>query len=200
MTAAQSLSIIIPVWRELRNLDSLLTGLTAAFAHDEIIIVDGGSDDGSRDVARRFPRITLLDSPRGLADSRVVAGRFDVQFDNGGGAFRMIAALMNLRSRLSGISTGDQAIFVRRAVFETLGGYAEIPLMEDIELTRRLKRAGRLVALRLRVTTAARKWEQEGVARTIVLMWTLRFLYVCRVSPARLHRWYYGPAQPPGTP
>ena len=112
----------------------------------------------------------------------------------------MIAALMNLRSRLSGISTGDQAIFVRRAVFETLGGYAEIPLMEDIELTRRLKRAGRLAALRLRVTTAARKWEQEGVARTIVLMWTLRLLYVCRVSPARLHRWYYGPAQPPGTP
>ena len=237
MTAAQSLSIIIPVWRELRNLDSLLTGLIAAFAHDEIIVVDGGSDDGSRDVARRFPRITLLDSPRGracqmntgaraargdvllflhadtrlppgaraailgaLADSRVVAGRFDVQFDNRGGAFRMIAALMNLRSRLSGISTGDQAIFVRRAVFETLGGYAEIPLMEDIELTRRLKRAGRLAALRLRVTTAARKWEQEGVARTIVLMWTLRFLYVCRVSPARLHRWYYGPAQPGGVP
>ena len=112
----------------------------------------------------------------------------------------MIAALMNLRSRLSGISTGDQAIFVRRAVFETLGGYAEIPLMEDIELTRRLKRAGRLAALRLRVTTAARKWEQEGVARTIVLMWTLRLLYVCGVSPARLHRWYYGPAQPGGVP
>src|SRR5262249_61682409 len=132
-----------------------------------------------------------------LGDPRVVAGRFDVRFDNPGPAFRMTAALMNLRSRWRGISTGDQAIFVRRAVFEALGGYAEIPLMEDVELTRRLKRAGRLAALRLRVTTAARKWERDGVARTILLMWALRFLYAAGVAPARLHRWYYGPARPP---
>jgi rSAM/selenodomain-associated transferase 2 len=130
-----------------------------------------------------------------LADPAVVGGRFDVAFDNPAPAFRMIAGLMNRRSRLSGISTGDQAIFVRRAAFEALGGYPEIPLMEDIELTRRLKRLGRLASLRLRVTTAARKWEREGVARTIVLMWTLRLLYFCGVSPARLHRWYY-----PGRP
>src|SRR5262249_9896303 len=133
-----------------------------------------------------------------LGDPRVVAGRFDVRFDNPGPAFRMIAALMNLRSRLSGIATGDQAIFVRRAVFEALGGYAEIPLMEDVELTRRLKRAGRLAALRLRVTTAARKWERDGVVRTILLMWALRFLYAVGVSPARLHRWYYGAGRPAG--
>ncbi|MGH7334436.1 MAG: TIGR04283 family arsenosugar biosynthesis glycosyltransferase [Candidatus Rokuibacteriota bacterium] len=231
------LSIVVPVWRELRQLDSLLAGLSAAFAQDEIIVVDGGSDDGSLDVVRRFPRVTLLEGTRGrarqmntgaraatgdillflhadtrlprgaraaildaLGDPGVVAGRFDVQFDNPRQAFRMIAALMNLRSRLSGISTGDQALFVRRAVFEALGGYAEIALMEDIELTHRLKRAGRLAALRLRVTTAARKWEQNGVARTIVLMWTLRFLYVCGVSPARLHRWYYGPTEPTVAP
>ena len=126
-----------------------------------------------------------------LADPRVVGGRFDVRFDNGAPAFRMIAALMNLRSRWSGISTGDQAIFVRRRVFESLGGYADIPLMEDVELTRRLKRAGRLAALRLPVTTAARKWEREGVVRTILLMWTLRLLYACGVPPRRLHGWYY---------
>jgi rSAM/selenodomain-associated transferase 2 len=226
----QPLSIVIPVWRELRHLDPLLGRLSADFAQDEIIVVDGGSDDGSPDLVRRFPRIALIEGARGrarqmnagarvatgevllflhadtrlppgartaildaLGDPRAVAGRFDVQFDNPRGIFRMIAALMNLRSRVSGISTGDQAIFVRRTVFESLGGYAEIPLMEDVELTRRLKRAGRQAALRLRVTTAARKWEQEGVARTIVLMWTLRLLYVCGVSPARLHRWYYGP-------
>ena len=98
---------------------------------------------------------------------------------------------MNWRSRLSGISTGDQGLFVRRAVFEALGGYPDIPLMEDIELTRRLKRRGRVGALRERVITSARKWEQEGVARTTLLMWTLRLLYACGVSPARLHRWYY---------
>jgi rSAM/selenodomain-associated transferase 2 len=139
----------------------------------------------------RLPPGAAAAIDRALEDHAVVGGRFDVRFDNPGPAYRMIAALMNLRSRLSGISTGDQAIFVRRRVFDALGGYPDIPLMEDVELTRRLKRAGRLAALRARVTTAARKWEREGVARTIVLMWTLRLLYACGVSPARLHRWYY---------
>ena len=128
---------------------------------------------------------------RALGDQRVVGGRFDVRFDNPAWPFRMIAALMNARSRLSGIFTGDQAIFVRRTAFEALGGYAPIPLMEDIELTRRLRRLGRVACLRRYVTTSARKWERDGVARTIGLMWALRFLYFCGVSPGRLHRWYY---------
>ena len=126
-----------------------------------------------------------------LAEPGVVAGRFDVRFDNEGALFRTIAWFMNARSRASGICTGDQAIFVRRADFEGIGGYPEIPLMEDIELSRRLKRRGRLRALRLRVTTSARKWEREGPLRTIGLMWALRFLHFCGVAPARLHRWYY---------
>lgn len=128
---------------------------------------------------------------RALADPAVVGGRFDVRLDNPRWPFRLIGGLMNLRSRLSGISTGDQALFVRRDVFETLGGFPDIPLMEDVEITRRLKRRGRQAALRDRVTTSARKWEREGVARTIGLMWALRLLYACGVSPARLHRWYY---------
>ena len=128
---------------------------------------------------------------RALADPAVVAGRFDVRLDNPRWPFRLIASLMNLRSRLSGISTGDQALFVRREVFAALGGFPDIPLMEDVEITRRLKRRGRQAALRERVTTSARKWEREGVARTIALMWTLRLLYACGISPARLHRWYY---------
>ena len=106
---------------------------------------------------------------------------------------------MNWRSRLTGIATGDQAIFVRRDVFDALGGYPDIPLMEDVELSARLKRRGRIRCLRLRVTTSARKWEREGILRTIVLMWTLRFLYFFRVDPARLHRWYYGRRQPAGS-
>jgi rSAM/selenodomain-associated transferase 2 len=81
-----------------------------------------------------------------LADPSVVGGRFDVQFDNPSPGFRVIAAMMNARSRVSGIFTGDQAIFVRRTTFEALGGYPDIPLMEDIELSRRLKRLGRLVS------------------------------------------------------
>jgi len=139
---------------------------------------------------------------RALDDQRVVGGRFDVAFDNPAWPFRMIAAMMNLRSRLSGIFTGDQAIFVRRAAFEALGGYPEIPLMEDIALTRRLRRLGRVACLRRRVTTSARKWERDGIARTIGLMWMLRFLYLCGVSPERLHRWYYPAlaAPPEGSP
>jgi rSAM/selenodomain-associated transferase 2 len=126
-----------------------------------------------------------------LGDLTVVGGRFDVQLDSRRLLLVLTAWLMNRRSRLTGISTGDQGIFVRRAVFDALGGYRDIPLMEDVELTRRLKRCGRLAALRLRVVTSARKWEDEGILRTIVLMWALRLLYALGVSPARLHRWYY---------
>jgi rSAM/selenodomain-associated transferase 2 len=126
-----------------------------------------------------------------LAEPGVVGGRFDVRFDNARALFRVIAWFMNARSRASGICTGDQAIFVRRADFEAVGGYPEIPLMEDIELSRALKRRGRMRALRLRVTTSARKWEREGPLRTIGLMWALRLLHFCGVAPARLHRWYY---------
>ncbi len=127
-----------------------------------------------------------------LEDSRVVGGRFDIRFDSPRAVFRMIAFFMNLRSRMSGISTGDQAIFVRRQVFEAMGGYPDMPLMEDVELSRRLKRRGRLAALPCRVTTSSRKWEREGALRTMALMWALRFLYMAGVPPARLHRWYYG--------
>jgi rSAM/selenodomain-associated transferase 2 len=127
-----------------------------------------------------------------LAEPGVVGGRFDVRLDSHRPLLRLVGTLMNHRSRLTGISTGDQGIFVRREIFDALGGYPDIPLMEDVELSRRLKRRGRLVALRLRVVTSARKWEREGVVRTVLLMWTLRLLYTLGVSPARLHRWYYG--------
>jgi rSAM/selenodomain-associated transferase 2 len=129
-----------------------------------------------------------------LADAGTVGGRFDVRLDSRRPLLALVGWLMNRRSRLTGICTGDQGIFVRRTVFEALGGYPDIPLMEDVELSRRLKRRGRLVALPLRVVTSARKWEREGVVRTIVLMWGLRLLYALGVSPARLHRCYYGRA------
>jgi GT2 family glycosyltransferase len=108
--------------------------------------------------------------------------------------FGVIATLMNLRSRLSGIATGDQAIFVRRSLFTQIGGYADQPLMEDIELCRRLKAwpgAGAPACLRARVHTSGRRWQQHGTWRTIVLMWRLRWRY-WRGEPAetlaRLYR------------
>lgn len=125
-----------------------------------------------------------------LTDARVVGGRFDVRLDAEGWPFRMIETLMNGRSRLTKISTGDQAIFVRRAVFQKIGGYPELELMEDIEFSRRLKREGRIACLRERVTTSARRWQRDGIARTIVKMWMLRLCHFCGVSTARLRTHY----------
>ncbi len=125
-----------------------------------------------------------------LSDTACVGGRFDVRFDSPRLSARMISSLMNLRSRCCGIATGDQAIFVRRAVFEKIGRFADIPLMEDIEFTRRLKRVGSLASLRDQVVTAFRRWEQQGPLRTILLMWTLRFLYWIGVSPHWLQHFY----------
>jgi len=117
-------------------------------------------------------------------------GRFDVRFDNSGRAFRMIAAMMNWRSRQSGIATGDQAIFVTRGAFDLVGGYDDIDLMEDIAFCRKLKSIAPPACLESRVTTSARRWEQQGITRTIILMWSLRFAYWLGVSPARIASWY----------
>ncbi|HVN87122.1 MAG TPA: TIGR04283 family arsenosugar biosynthesis glycosyltransferase [Candidatus Binatia bacterium] len=125
-----------------------------------------------------------------LTDPRVVGGRFDVRLEPSSRLLRVVAALMNLRSRLSRIATGDQAIFVRRQTFERIGGFAEMPLMEDIAFTRALKRAGRIACLRECVTTSSRRWQRNGVLRTILLMWMLRLLYFCGVSPSRLRAMY----------
>lgn len=125
-----------------------------------------------------------------LADSRCVGGRFDVRFEHDAGYAWLISRMMNLRSRWSGISTGDQALFVRREVFERLGGFADIPLMEDIEFSARLKQEGDVQALRSKVTTSFRRWEQDGPVRTILRMWSLRFLYWLGVAPQTLQRFY----------
>jgi rSAM/selenodomain-associated transferase 2 len=117
-------------------------------------------------------------------------GRFDVHIEGRAWMLRVVAWLMNLRSRLSGIATGDQAIFVTRQAFERVGGFPVQPLMEDIEISRRLKRLGRPSCLRARVCTSGRRWEQRGVWRTIVLMWRLRWRYWRGESPARLAQAY----------
>ena len=131
---------------------------------------------------------TMID--RTLADQRMVGGRFDVRFDRPSMWGTIISRMMNLRSRLSSIATGDQALFVRRPIFEQMGGFADMPLMEDIEFSRRLKRKGATAALTATVTTSFRRWERHGPLRTILLMWTLRFLYWIGISPSHLVEWY----------
>ena len=124
------------------------------------------------------------------SDAHIVGGRFDVELAPSSPLLWLTGWLMNWRSRLTRSATGDQAIFVRRDVFVQLGGYADMPLMEDIDLSRRLKRAGRVACLRERVITSSRRWRAHGVVRTILLMWTLRLLYACGVGPERLARMY----------
>lgn len=120
-------------------------------------------------------------------------GRFDVTLDAPGASLRLVGMMMNLRSRVTGVCTGDQAIFVDAATWAWAGGYEVIPLMEDIEFSTRLKRlVGRPASLRARATVSARRWLRDGVWRTILLMWTLRAQFALGAPPARLHARYHG--------
>lgn len=135
--------------------------------------------------------------PSGAADlladllrDRVAWGRFDLTIEGRHPFLKVVSACVNARSRLSGIATGDQAIFVRRDLFEAVGGYPSIPLMEDVALSRALRAVARPLCLRRRVVTSGRRWERRGVARTILLMWLLRLAFWLGVDPARLARLY----------
>ena len=117
-------------------------------------------------------------------------GRFDVRLSGNRPLYRVIAWSMNQRSRLTGVATGDQAIVVRRSLFEQVGGYEPIPLMEDVALSKTLRRHSRLYCTRASVITDSRRWEVNGAWRTIVLMWRLRWAYWRGASPEVLARRY----------
>jgi rSAM/selenodomain-associated transferase 2 len=138
----------------------------------------------------RLPDSALRDIAMALRGPDCLGGRFDVELEGEHWMLKVIGAMINTRSRLSKIGTGDQAIFVRRSVFEEIGGYPEIPLMEDIAFCRRLKPMGEIACLTSRVVTSGRRWEIEGVWRTILKMWTLKLLFLAGVSPNRLKQYY----------
>lgn len=125
-----------------------------------------------------------------LAAGSRVWGRFDVRIEGRHSFLRVIAALMNLRSRWTGIATGDQAMFMTRAAFEAVGGFAAQPLMEDIAMSARLLKHSRPACLRARVSTSGRRWESRGVWRTVLLMWRLRFAYWRGAAPEQLAELY----------
>jgi len=221
----RTVGVILPVLNEAGTLAATLDRLREQ-SPDEIIVVDGGSIDATRDVVRRHPALHLIEAERGRAaqmnagaaatrsdillflhaDARLppqalshvrvaiqvgyLWGRFDVRLDGTRPAYRVIERFMNLRSALTGIATGDQAIFVRRDIFQQLGGFAPISLMEDIELSARLRRKQPPARIRTPVLASVRRWERRGIVRTVLLMWGLRLLYWFGVSPARLARWY----------
>jgi rSAM/selenodomain-associated transferase 2 len=125
-----------------------------------------------------------------LNQSERIWGRFDVRFDSPLRILRVVSFMMNRRSRWTGIATGDQAMFVQRRAFERVGGFPEIALMEDIALSKSLKRLSRPVCLRARVTTSGRRWEENGALRTILLMWRLRAAFFLNADPSRLAERY----------
>ena len=125
-----------------------------------------------------------------LQNSKSVWGRFDVSFDNATPMLRLVAWFMNWRSALTGICTGDQAIFATAVAFSAVSGFNEIPLMEDIEISRKLKSLGKPIRLRTPVVTAARRWRTNGPIRTIFTMWWLRLRYWYGTSPETLLKWY----------
>jgi rSAM/selenodomain-associated transferase 2 len=128
-----------------------------------------------------------------LARTQRAWGRFDVTIAGRSRFLRVVAAMMNLRSRVTGIATGDQAMFVTRDAFARASGFPDIPLMEDIVLSRRLKAIGAPACLSARVTTSGRRWDRDGVVRTILTMWRLRLAFFLGAEPARLARRYgYG--------
>jgi len=129
----------------------------------------------------------------GLERSGQAWGRFDVRIGGRSVLLAVVGWLMNTRSRLTGIATGDQAIFVKREAFRAQGGFPDIALMEDIALCQRLKRVGRPLCLRQRAITSGRRWEKNGVLTTVLLMWRLRLSYLFGADPAALARRYgYG--------
>ena len=221
----KSVSVVMPTLNEAGTIAQTLAQVRQA-GECQTIVVDGGSRDGTSEVARLQADV-VLSSPRGrarqmnagaqvatgdillflhadtilplgfpalvdqaLAGPGVVGGRFDVCLDATGWPFRVIETLMNLRSRLTRISTGDQAIFVRRQAFLAVGGYPEVELMEDVELSRKLKRVGRIACLRAQVVTSARRWQRDGVVKTIALMWTLRLGHFLGIPPEHLKAFY----------
>ena len=228
------LSIILPVLDEADIITDALAALAPLRQRGaEVIVVDGGSRDGTVDLARPAAD-RVIASPRGRAaqmnagaalargavllflhadtrlpgnaDALVLAGlersgrawgRFDIDIAGRSPLLAIVAAAINLRSRLTRIATGDQAIFVSRDVFAAVGGFPEIALMEDVALSRTLKRISRPVCVAAKVTTSGRRWEQHGVLRTVVLMWRLRLAYFLGAEPAALARRYgYVPRKP----
>ena len=224
-----AVSIIVPVLDEASLVEEALGRLQGARrAGCQLIVVDGGSGDGSPGLARPLADEVLLGLPgraqqmnlgAAAADGELLLflhidtalppdflarlaevwrgaerswGWFPVLLDNPAMAYRVISGFMNWRARLTRVCTGDQALFVGRRLFAKVGGFPMLPLMEDVAMSKLLRRRAAPAVAGAVAVTSSRRWEKHGLLRTVGLMWYLRLLYFLGVSPARLHRQYYG--------
>ncbi len=222
-----SFAIIVPVFDEADGVVAALAAL-APFRDRgaEIVVVDGGSRDGTVELARPLSN-QVMAAPRGravqmntgvaatdaelllflhadcalppyaddvirdgLGDGPWQWGRFDVRIEGRNPLLRVVSAMMNWRSQLTGIATGDQAMFMTRRAFAEVGGFPNMPLMEDIAMSKRLKRISRPLCIAANVVASGRRWEARGVVRTVLLMWSLRLRYFFGTDPQKLARIY----------
>lgn len=222
-------SIIIPVLNDADKLRAQLESLQKArqLGH-QVIVVDGGSKDGTAQEVNQGLVDVFLETARGRArqmnhgasaadgdlmlflhadtrlpdqamdlldkamrEPRRCWGRFDIRLSGSATAFRVIESAMNLRSHLTGVVTGDQGLFVRRQTFRDIGGFPDIPLMEDVAISKLLRATSWPVRIKVAATTSSRRWEEHGVLSTMLLMWSLRLQYFLGVAPESLVRKYY---------
>jgi rSAM/selenodomain-associated transferase 2 len=223
--AGASISFVIPVLNEEGRIGRLLERLASSYPDSQVVVVDGGSADGTVLEAESVGcsvlrsasgRAIQMNEGAGIATGDYLFflhcdtvpticpedlqaclaltpdwGFFRVRLSGSHWMFRVIEGAMNLRSRISKVATGDQMIFLRRELFEQTGGYAAIPLMEDIEYCKRLRRIARPVVQQQMVKTSSRRWEQHGIASTVMRMWCLRLAYFLGIPPARLRDYYH---------
>ena len=218
-------TFVIPVLNEASNLEVTLKYLRLAFPNSEIIVVDGGSDDCTSEVAREYSDLYLNTSPGRASQMNKGAysaqgehlvflhadtvpsftesdldkelltstlwGFCEIRLSKEHFIYKSIAWFINRRSLMTSVASGDQMLFVRRAVFLAIGGYDEIPLMEDISLSKRLRLMSKPKVVPRNVVSSSRRWEKKGVGRTIVLMWVLRLAYFFGIAPSFLRRFYH---------
>lgn len=221
-----NISIIIPTLNEEQSIVKCLTALKPYRDYCEIIVVDGGSVDNTKPLAKPLCD-KLISSAKGRAvqmnagaentegdvliflhadtflpeqalykiaqniNQHQQWGRFDIKLSGNHPMLKVIAWLMNYRSRLTGIATGDQVIFLTKQLFESVGQYPVITLMEDIALCKKLKQISPPICLKAKVISSGRRWEQFGVFKTILLMWSLRLRYFLGEDPQILAYLYH---------
>ncbi|MEM7562278.1 MAG: TIGR04283 family arsenosugar biosynthesis glycosyltransferase [Pseudomonadota bacterium] len=227
MADTGAVSIIIPVLNEAEVLEESLQKLfeiPSVAESCEVIVCDGGSEDGTLEIASKFPCTCLQSSPgraqqmnHGAASSNAPVllflhadsylpthfihslshdwGFFPVRLSGTTFVFRIIETFINLRTRLTRVAGGDQGLFFRRPFFEDIGGFPEIPLMEDIAISKRARQLKPPGISDQKILTSSRRWQKHGVIRTVLLMWSLRFAYWRGSDPEQLHKRYYQQSQ-----